>query len=99
MKLFDFPDRPVGSVHDLWRAALDLVYQLGPGAKSFPIRGQTVGTAVTPIRHGLRTVPSGVTFEPGSDCRWWSPTTNPPDATYVYLQASASTVGTVRVWP
>jgi hypothetical protein len=97
--IWDYPDRPITTVPELARAVLDLVYQLKPGAKSFPIANQTVGTAVTAIRHGLRGAPQGVSFEPGSDCRWWVPTANPPDATYVYLQASVSVVGTVRVHP
>lgn len=100
MRLFDFPDRPgtVTTVPELWRAVLDLIYQLGPGSKSFPITGdQSVGTAETAIRHGHRGAPSGVSFVPRADCRWWSP--RAPDATYVYLQASAAVTGEVRVWP
>ncbi len=97
MRLFEFPDKPVGTTYDLWRATLDLVWQLKNGAKSFPIADQTVGTAVTAIRHGLRGAPQGVSFEPTADCRWWVPQL--PDAQNVYLRASVSVTGTVRVHP
>lgn len=98
MRLFDFPDRPVADTPSLWRACLDLVQQLRGGAKSYPIVGdQSVGTTSTAIRHGLTYAPTGVSFVPRADCRWWSPT--PPDAQFVYLQASAAVTGEVRVWP
>ena len=98
MKLFDFPDKPVGTAADLWRATLDLVWQLRNGAKTFRITGdQAVGTATTAIRHGLTGAPGGVSFEPRADCRWWAP--RAPDATFVYLQASAAVTGVVRVHP
>lgn len=96
MRLFDFPDRPLGETQSLWRACLDLVQQLGPAAKGFPIDNVTVGITVTAIRHG-RGGASSVSFEPYADCRWWRP--QPPDSQFVYLQASVATPGTVRVWP
>lgn len=100
MKEFDFPDRPgsVTTAAELWRATLDLVWQLRPGAKTFAIdEDQAVGTAVTAIRHGLRGAPRGASFVPRADCRWWEP--RRPDDKFIYLQASVAVTGVVRVHP
>lgn len=98
MKLFDFPNRPTGSLLELWQAVTSLVNELKPGAKAFVIEGVTVPASTpTAVRHGLRGAPSFVAFTPRSASVMSRP--SPPDDTFIYVQAGAPSIVDILVVP
>lgn len=90
---FDFPTKPGGTVAELWQAVLRLLPQLG--GKSTLIRGASVGTAETPIAHGLAAAPLAAVPVVLANVNAWQ--TRDPDVRFVYLQASAPTIMHVAV--
>jgi hypothetical protein len=93
----EFPERPTGTVFDLWRATLDLVQQLRQGAKAFVIKDVSVGTTSTALRHGLRGPPSMWKATPHADARVFRGAIS--DATFIYLQANTAVTCDVEITP
>ncbi len=73
------------------------VDSLGIDVRTKLLTGKTVNAAETPIPHGLGVVPNGwQAYSPQADARIWQ--TKAPDATYLYLRASAIVVTGLRVF-
>lgn len=91
----DFPTTPSGTVAELWRAILRVLPSIGRRQKV--LRTVAIGTAETPVAHGLGYVPDSASLILYSDARWWQ--TKNPDAKCVYFAASSSVTADVVVSP
>lgn len=94
MRFSGLPTALAGTVEDGVRAidASGIVYARQSGtwrrAVAHSLGSQTVGTTATQVQHQLGYAPSHVTVLPLGDARVWQ--SSAPDATYIYLIASAS---------
>ena len=93
MARLNFPDRPLGTLADLWNAVTDLLPQL----ERRVVRGVTVGTVETPVAHGLKFAPQMGIPVPQADARVWR--TRNPDARFCYFAASAEVICNVEIVP
>jgi hypothetical protein len=91
--VFDFPNRPTGTISELWQAIWDLLPQL----QRKVVKNVTVGTVETPIAHGLKFAPQMGIAYPQADARVWR--TRSPDNKFCYFAASASVVCNVEIVP
>lgn len=89
-----FPETPDGTLGELWRAVLRLVPQIGGRVVVNP--SVSIGTAETPVAHGLRAAPTSAMLVPQADCRWWQ--TKAPDSRFVYFAASTAVTADVVVF-
>lgn len=92
---FDFPERPVGTIGELWQALIKLVTQIEP--RSVTLNNVQIETVETPIAHGMKRVPS-IAIPVAHNLQIICQCKNPDDK-YVYLRASAQCVADVKVWP
>ena len=92
---FKFPETPVGTLAELWRALIGLLPQVEP--RSATIKAATIKAEETPIAHGLKVAPSFCSASPYASATWYQ--TKNADARFVYLQASAECLADVKVWP
>lgn len=88
---FNFPDRPNCTVEEL---RSDLKNSLFPHISRKVITA-TIDTTQTDVAHGLRDVPTSVTWSPRGDARVWR--SADPDKTFVRLTASASVIVDIEV--
>ena len=96
--------RETSSPFETNRALISLIGQLKSGAEAFVIPAQSINTSSTRIPHGQKFTPRYVFGIAHGDFRVFVPlatatTPQRPDATYVYLQASAACTADVLVIP
>lgn len=92
---FKFPETPVGTLAELWRALIGLLPQVEP--RSVIIKGITIKAEETPVAHGMKVVPSFCSVATYSSASWYQ--TKNADARFVYLRASSGCLADVKVWP
>ena len=93
MALFDFPQTPDGKLDELWRAVLRLLPQLTRRVR----RNVAIGTAETPVAHGMRFAPQMVMAMPMANVSVWE--TKAPDTKLVYLQAASAVTCSLEFVP
>ncbi len=94
MKFAVTPNEDLVSLQNRIAEALE---KLAAQSASKTLADQAIGTSSTKLPHGLKRKPAGFSIGvPSKDARVWSPT--PPDANFVYLQASTACTVDVEVW-
>ena len=88
---FSFPDNPAGTVEEL---RSDLKNSLFPVINRRTITA-TIGTASTPVAHGLGEVPTVAIPVPRADARVWRSAAHDKD--HVFFAASTSVVVDIEV--
>lgn len=94
MAVFEFPATPAGTLGELWRAVLRLLPQLGGKVVVNP--SVAIGTAETPVAHGLKVAPVSAMLVPQASCSWWQ--TKAADSRFVYFAASVAVTADVVVF-
>lgn len=91
---FEFPETPVGTVLELWRALIRLLSQVEP--KSATLKGVQIQTVETPLAHGLKRVPAIAVPVPHNSATVYQ--SKEPDVKYIYLRASSQCTCDVKVF-
>lgn len=89
----DFPQKPDGTLPELWRACLDLLPQIENRVRT----GIAIGTTETPVAHGLGFAPLMGVPVPRSEATIWR--TRSPDSKYMYFAPSQACTADVLVVP
>lgn len=97
------PLRETSGLVEIARALITVIRALGSLAEAKVIAKQSIGTSSTRIAHGQKNAPRYCFGIPHGDFRVFVPLTGSeptrPDATHVFLQASAACTADVVVIP
>ena len=92
---FQFPRKPDGTLPELWAAVLELLPQL---ARAIVVRRDiAIGTAETPVAHGLKEAPRVALPLAQANVAVWE--SRSPDTRFVYLIAASATTANVVIIP